>query len=110
MIAYPQSVTSGLTQAMGTKNISVDGLADTYQITIIPSSGATGSVAFQARVDKIAPFETVYDSTGATAVSINLASTKLTFTITNIKLESINVLPTSVVGSYSVLVKPFGAN
>lgn len=110
MIAYPQILTSDLTQVIGTTNISVDGLADSYQITIIPSSGATGTVTFQGRVDKIAPFETIYDSTGTSALSIDIASSKLTFVITNLKLESINTIPTSVVGSYSVLVKPFGAN
>lgn len=94
---------TGLTQASGDTEISVNRLADLHQITIIPSAGATGTLQFDTKVAVNAPYENVKEGVGN--MIVDLAENRKTFIIDGYFLTHLKVKPTAVVGSYTVLIQ-----
>ena len=84
--------------------------ADTFVISVLDGSGTSGTLAISIRTYNTADgnakskAETLYDSSDA-AVTIDLSAVK-SVVIEKQKVSSIIVTPTSVVGSYGIVVLP----
>lgn len=101
------TVTSTLTQVTGNTEITPPIFAKYYQITIVPSSGATGTVAlsFQSYDDGsvTSNFEPILNPDTGTQEIINLASPR-SIAFRGL-VNKFRVEPTSVVGSYKVIIR-----
>lgn len=80
-----------------------DTMSDYWQITVIPSAGATGTIGFKVKTHELANWEDAIEADSQ--VSIDVASNILSFTLEGYFLHSLQPIPTDLVGSYSILVQ-----
>lgn len=103
MYRFPSTQVDNITQAGGIVTTPISQLSDYYYITVIPSTGATGSLSFEARSTPSTPWEVILD--GTSPLSIDLSTTDVSFILDGRFLSDLRITPTSVVGSTSVLVQ-----
>jgi len=105
MITYQNSKNTGLTAET---EISIDSTgrntSTEFQVTIIPSAGATGTVTPTVKARGGSSFESITDN--GIAISVNLAS-PLTFRVFGM-IDSIKLTPATLVGSFDVVITGFG--
>ena len=75
-----------------------------FQVTIIPSAGATGTVTPTVKASGGSGFESITDN--GIAISVNLAS-PLTFRIFGM-IDAIKLTPATLVGTFSAVITGAG--
>ena len=105
MITYQNSRNTGMSAET---EISIDSTgrdaSKEFQVTIVPSNGATGTVTPTVKARGGSSFESITDN--GVAISVNLAS-PLTFRIFGM-IEAIKLTPATLVGTFSAVITGTG--
>lgn len=99
----------GLTQVMGDRDQLLNQYADHFMVSITPSSGATGSISFEAKPTVDTDFEDVIDPKTDTAHTIDVGTKQLSLILSGYLLHTLRIKPTSLVGTYSVTIQQASA-
>lgn len=103
----PVIITESFSQTDGNQAIDVSSFSRVFQVTAIPSVGATGTLKFSMQTwdDGVntSSYETIIDTSTSAQQEINLASAK-SFKVTGM-IKRLRVEPTTVVGTYKLVIQ-----
>ena len=104
MITYQNSKNTGLTAETEISIDSTGRISKEFQVTIVPSAGATGTVTPTVKARGGSSFESIADN--GIAISVNLAS-PLTFRVFGM-IDAIKLTPATLVGTFSAVITGTG--
>lgn len=102
---FPPITVTDRDQADGNVEVNANSNCDKFVFTVIPSSGATGTLAFSIRPHSTASFEPIIDPDTNNQQIITLNGTSRTFVLLDYFSNGFRIEPTSVTGTYSVVIQ-----